>query len=761
MTDHLKVLLEGYYGLSHVRLYRMEGYESINFKVVARQGTFVLKAYRYQEETFENINSENKVLAFIKDHKDSFPVVIKNLQGKELTVPDDGDMSYFFRLSTYLEGTFLAETDKTPQLLSSLGQFLGQLDQCLFLLAPSVFKARKIHWDLDHVLMNESLIHYISSVGDRKLVEYFFIQYKQHVQPHLYELKKSLIHNDANDWNVLIRDGQISGLIDFGDMVYSSTINELAVAITYALMNEEDIVEKASLILSSYHNVHSLEPLEINVLYYLIAMRLCTSVCQSAFHKQSNTESDYITVSEAGAWSLLKKWISINPLYAKRKWLAACGYHEDKAGVQVMPVEKILEKRRNYLSKALSLSYSRPIHMTGAAFQYMYDAEGNTILDAYNNIIQVGHCHPHIVSSAHKAMARLNTNTRYLYDDLIEYSEMLLAKFPSHLNKVFFVNSGSAASDLAIRLATIYTSKTKVAVLQHGYHGNSRLGIDISHYKYHHKGGSGKADFIAEAVLPDTYRGMYRDIGTAGALYADDFVRSIGDDRDIAAFIAEPIVGCGGQVPLASGYLSRVYEEIRKRGGLCISDEVQVGFGRLGHFFWGYEMHGVVPDIVVLGKPIGNGHPMAAVVCSEEVADAFANGMEFFSSFGGNPVSCTVGKAVLEVIAAEELQQHAFEVGQYLKYRLNELKERYHAIGDVRGEGLFLGVDMVVDPLNRTADPLLAKVMKNELRENLILVSTDGPFDNVIKIKPPLCFDMDNADRLVKSMEEILKNYHD
>jgi len=368
----------------------------------------------------------------------------------------------------------------------------------------------------------------------------------------------------------------------------------------------------------------------------------------------------------------------------------------------------------------------------------------------------VGHSHPQVVKAGQKQMAELNTNTRYIYDQLTEYTAHLLNYFPKPLSKVFLVNSGSAATDLAIRLARNFTGKKKIAVVEHGYHGNTQTGIEISHYKFGGKGGSGVSENVICLPIPDVYRGKFR-FENAGISYAQDAIQQIRNSKEkISAFIAEPIVGCGGQVPLAKGYLNEIYAEIRKQGGVCISDEVQTGFGRLGDFFRGFEQHDVIPDIVILGKPMGNGHPMGAVVCTNEIAEAFNNGMEFFSSFGGNPVSCAIGQAVLQVLEEEQLQQNAKLVGDYYIQELTKLQQKHECIGDVRGSGFFIGFEFVKDRITLEPDTKLAQKVKNELREKFILVSTDWPFNNVIKSKPPLCFSKGNVDEVINIIESIL-----
>jgi 4-aminobutyrate aminotransferase-like enzyme len=345
-------------------------------------------------------------------------------------------------------------------------------------------------------------------------------------------------------------------------------------------------------------------------------------------------------------------------------------------------------------------------------------------------------------------MARLNTNTRYLYRSLENYAGKLLSKFPPSLNKVFFVNSGSAATDLAVRLIKAHTGRESFAVLDHAYHGNTQSAVSLSPYKFNRKGGKGKPDQTQIIGLPH---------GEAGP-GLEDFGKLSG----IGAFFAEPIPGCAGQVMLNRTYMQTLYREVRAQGGVCVSDEVQTGFGRVGHAFWGYELYDVVPDLVLLGKPMGNGHPMGAVVCTAEIAKSFETGMEFFSSFGGNPVSCEIGLAVLEIIEEEELQENARKVGDYL---LNELSDIFlspgHAsrvtrhVSDVRGSGLFLGIEFVKDPATMEPDPVAAREIVYEMKDRGFLLSTDGPHDNVIKFKPPICFTLENARELVENFRSI------
>jgi 4-aminobutyrate aminotransferase-like enzyme len=356
-------------------------------------------------------------------------------------------------------------------------------------------------------------------------------------------------------------------------------------------------------------------------------------------------------------------------------------------------------------------------------------------------------------------MAVLNTNTRYLHDNIIRYAERLTATLPDPLNVCFFVNSGSEANDLALRLARNFTGRQDTIVVDGAYHGNLSSLIEISPYKFDGPGGKGEPAYTHTAVMPDSYRGPHKGVqsGPEYAAHVRQIIENLQQQgRQPGVFIAESVLGCGGQIVLPDGYLVESFRLIRAAGGVCIVDEVQVGFGRVGSHFWGFETQGVVPDIVTMGKPIGNGHPLAAVVTTAEIAQAFHNGMEYFSTFGGNPVSCAVGLAVLDVIEQEQLQQNALRVGEHLKAGLAGLMARYPIIGDVRGLGLFLGIELVRD--RKTLEPAAeeASAIVEQMKQRGILLSTDGPLHNVIKIKPPIVFTEGDADFLVAALDQVL-----
>ena len=421
---------------------------------------------------------------------------------------------------------------------------------------------------------------------------------------------------------------------------------------------------------------------------------------------------------------------------------------------------KLLKRRKNVFGPSLSLSYQDPLIIVRGQAQSLIDSRGQFYLDCVNNVAHVGHSHPDIAKAQSNQAYVLNTNTRYLNPLNIEYAERLCALFPEPLDTCFLVCSGSEANELAMRIAGTVSGEKDMIVLEEAYHGNTKANIDISPYKHDGPGGKGAPEWVHEIPVPYLYRGLHRDPETAGKLYADEVEiiceKLSTQGRKPSAFICESMLGCGGQVVLPEGFLKQSYQHVRRHGGLCIADEVQVGFARSGKHFWSFELQDVVPDIVTLGKPIGNGHPLGAVITTRKIAEAFANGMEYFNTFGGNHVSCSVGMAVLDIMEKEGLQQNALETGNWLKEKLEALKNSFPLIGDVRGEGFFMGVELVLDPETREPAPLQADYVVERMKSRKILLSTEGPGHNVLKFKPPMVFNQRDAEHLLAELEQVL-----
>ncbi|MBP1860186.1 aminotransferase class III-fold pyridoxal phosphate-dependent enzyme [Rhizobium herbae] len=421
--------------------------------------------------------------------------------------------------------------------------------------------------------------------------------------------------------------------------------------------------------------------------------------------------------------------------------------------------EEIVKQRKELLVPNLSISYDKPIKFVRGNGVWLIDDSGRAYLDCFNNVCHIGHAHPAVVEAMARQAATLNTNTRYLHDNIVTYAERLTATLPKELTVAGFVNSGSEANGLALRMMRAHTCRENAIVLDWAYHGTTQELIDISPYKFQRKGGKGQKPHIHVAPVPDSYRAPADwPLEEHGKRYAESVADLIAamqaKGEGPGFFIAESIPSVAGQVFLPDGYLKEVYRMVREVGGICIADEVQVGFGRVGSHWWAFEEQGVTPDIVTMGKPIGNGHPLAAVVTTREIANSFNNGMEYFNTFGGNPVSCAVGLAVLDVIEGQDLRHNALEIGNYLMAGFRALQERHEVIGDVRGMGLFLGVELVTDRKTKAPATDFARAVSNGARRRGVLMGTEGPHDNVLKMRPPMIFSKRDADHLLAVLEE-------
>ncbi|XP_010543167.1 PREDICTED: alanine--glyoxylate aminotransferase 2 homolog 3, mitochondrial [Tarenaya hassleriana] len=415
----------------------------------------------------------------------------------------------------------------------------------------------------------------------------------------------------------------------------------------------------------------------------------------------------------------------------------------------------ILSKRRQFLSPALFHFYDSPINVVEGKMQYVFDESGRRYLDAFGGIATVscGHCHPEVVDAITKQLNRIQHSTvLYLNHSISDFAEALASKLPGHLKVVYFTNSGTEANELAMMMARLYTGSHDIVSLRNSYHGNAAATMGAtsqSNWKF-----NVVQSGVHHAVNPDPYRGVF---GSEAEKYAKDVhdLIQFGTSGHVAAFIAESIQGVGGIVELAGGYLAEVYDIVRKAGGLCIADEVQAGFARTGSHFWGFQSHGVVPDIVTMAKGIGNGIPLGAVVTTPEIAQVLSRRC-YFNTFGGNPLCTAAGHAVLRVIDKHKLQHNAFLVGSHLKQRLTLLQHKHDLIGDVRGRGLMLGVEFVTDRHSKTPAKAQALHLMGRMKEMGVLVGKGGFYGNVFRITPPLCFTMADADFVVDVMDYAL-----
>jgi len=737
----------------------LPSYIDRNFRIDAADGgRFVLKIANAQTDRAQ---MEFEVLAMnvlsAAGLSLQTPRVRAGIDGALAEVTDAAGVRHVARMVSYVDGSLFADAG-TPSdaLLRDLGRGLAEVDRALASVQHPAMR-RELPWDLAHTAWIADDLGLIRDPQRRAWVDHALLQFRGRIAPELEALPRTVIHNDANDYNLVVDGDRVCGLFDFGDMVETCRVFEVVIAATYAAFHRPEAPQDAiATVVAGYHAVSELSALELDLVHDAVRARLAVSVVSSAkaaAQRRDADQDDYTAVSEEGAWALLKVLSTDGPEATRAAVRRACGLPEPER--RGRDKQALIDARKRHLGPSLSLSYGRnSLEIVRGRMQYLFDEQGQAFLDCVNNVCHVGHAHPDVVRAMAEQAAVLNTNTRYLHDALVEYIERLTATLPEHLEVAFLVCSGSEANELAIRLARTATGRHDLMVLDHAYHGNTGSLVELSPYKFDGKGGAGKPPHVHVVPAPDPFRAAQ---GVDGAAFAEQTLGAALQHAEPAAFFAESLLGCGGQVVPPPGYLKRAFELVREHGGVTVADEVQVGFGRVGSHMWAFDAQGAKPDIVTMGKPIGNGHPMAAVVTTREIADRFANGMEYFNTFGGNPVSCRVGLAVLDVIEREGLQRRAARVGALLQTGLRRLAERFPVIADVRGMGMFIGAELVADRDTKApaADVLDAVVQR--CRTEGVLLSTDGPLHNVLKIKPPLQFDEVDAALLLGAVERGLE----
>lgn len=769
-TQFAAELAEQHFGLAGT-VTGLPSYIDQNFRLQGVDSDFVIK-FGHAAELRANLDLENRLMQRMSDSVASgsgartlCPQVLEAVGGDSIVEIVDGTGARrLMRVISFLEGALLDDLlPLNSNLLGALGRTLGSMDAASVGFEHPAMN-RALRWDLARAAEMAPLVGEFQDPELRGIISHFTLQFLALVETELGSLRRSVIHGDANGQNVLVGDGDALSIIDFGDAVHTCTVFNLAIAAAYAVLEAEDPISSLVEVVGGYHESFPLAARELAVVFPSVRMRLCVSVLLSDRAAREQPDNDYILVSHRPAKAMLRKLRDSDPAEVLVRLREACGFEPRGVDGPGRSCETLLARRAETLGPSLSIAYRDGLKIVRGKAQYLFDEAGRGYLDCVNNVCHVGHCHPRVVAAAQQQMARLNTNTRYLHDNLVEYAERLTACFPDPLSVCFLVCSGSEANELAVRLARAHTGRRDLVVLEDAYHGNTSGLVDLSPYKHAGPGGGGRPAHVQVAELPCGYRGQYRyGIPDLGPLYAESVAKALaraadgaGQDGGAAAFFVESMSGCGGQVEFPDGYLAAAFEHSRRAGALCVADEIQVGFGRIGSHMWAFETQGVVPDIVTLGKPIGNGHPMAAVVTRPDIAASFDNGMEYFNTFGGNPVSCAIGLAVLDVLEDENLMHHARVVGDRLIEGLRGLQTRFPILGDVRGRGLFLGVEMVRDP--ETREPAAAEL--TEIVEGMkaagILLSTDGRLHNVLKFKPPMQFSSADAELLLETLERVL-----
>ena len=759
--EQVKDITNKLYGLTG-NLFPLASERDQNFCISTEAGDrFVIKISNSAEDP-AIIDMQLKALEHIAlvDPKLPVPKVLFSRNGSPIEqIQAENGTNHSMRILTYLSGAPPQDHPTDRALHRPMGACLARLALAL----RGFFHPKanyELLWDLKHTLKLRQYLPYIPDAVHHELVSYFLDRFDRNVLPLIPKLRAQVVHNDFVPDNILVAEndpGCIVGIIDFGDMTHTLLINDLATTIASMLLEQTDPVGVAAEILAGYHELVPLEEAELRILYDLIAARLVMlnviASWRATIHPYNR---DYITGGMDEIWSLLEAWRAQNPKDVTKKFFRVCGLWElyEVNSMQKEanePLEAHLSRRARLLGPCAYLFYDRPLHIVRGKGVWLYDDKGARYLDAYNNVAHVGHCHPHVVNAIAKQSRRLNTSTRYLHGYILELAEQITERMPEPLSVCMFVCTGSEANELAWQMSKLVSGNSGALITKFSYHGSTAATTQFSTETIPLE----KLPSHVQTLFAPTSDSTFRkpDSGMSGAITALDE-----QGHQPAMLIVDTAFVSDGIYTSPKGYLNTLFTKTHTAGGLCVADEVQGGFGRLGQHFWGFQFDDAIPDIVTLGKPMGNGHPLAAVVTRPEIAEILANETGYFNTFGGNPVSCAAGLAVLKVIEKESLQQNALKVGEYLRERLAILQRDYPVIGGLHGLGLLQGID-IIKP-DGALDPEMADHIINHMRQNGVLIGTTGQNYATLKIRPPLVFQKEHAEILlaamIKALDDIL-----
>jgi len=683
------------------------------------------------------------------------PVALPALDGRLIAECEVRGARHLVRVIPRMPGRTVASTELDHLAIEQLGQVVARLGRALrAFFHPAA--GRTIDWDQQRL---PGLMPHASLVTDparRALLERVLTRFGGSVLPALPRLRSQVIHNDVTLDNLLLDDElRVTGIIDFGDMAHTALILDVPATLQSLVREREDVFDVAEAFLAGYASVTRLERAEADLLGDLLLGRMAQTILISIVRTRQYPGNAYIHGWSEPAWELIEQLERVGFDESSRR-LAAIG--RAPARPSGAADEELIARRRRVMGSALEpLSYRRPLHLVRGEGAWMEAADGRRYLDAYNNVPVVGHAHPRVVDAIARQAAALNTNTRYLHQAVVELGERLVATLPPELDTVMFVNSGSEANDLAWRLAHAATGADAGVVTDWAYHGVTAAIADLSPSEWRRGDPpSGVETFAA----PNTYRGRYADAADPESVAREEIADAVArlaerGRRPAALFIDACFTSDGIFVPRPE-VVAAMVGAARDAGALYVADEVQSGHGRTGDGLWGHTAWGVTPDVVTLGKPMGNGHPVAAVITRAELVDRLSAQTTFFSTFGGNPVACAAALAVLAVIEDEGLVANATAVGDALRADLASFAARHPVVGDVRGRGLMTGVELIDDHDGRQPSADLAARVKDEMRERGVLIGTSGRHGNVLKIRPPLCIAPDEATVISRRLDEVL-----
>jgi 4-aminobutyrate aminotransferase-like enzyme/Ser/Thr protein kinase RdoA (MazF antagonist) len=746
-------ILRDRFGVAASSLAPLAGERDQNLRVDTADGRRLLFKISNPADGLSIVEMQAAALRHIERVDPGLPVmrVLPDTVGEswaEVRGPDG--RNYPVRLFTFLPGRVTANTALTTQAIWSFGQTTARLGRALrgFFHPAADYE---ILWDISRVPGLRPLLDHLPDAARRAQVERVLGRFETRVAPVLPGLRAQVIHGDMSLDNVLLDDDlRVSGIVDFGDMTHAPLVCDLAVSVADVLHGRDDAIDAAEAMIGGYVSVTPLEDGEAALLADLVTARLATEVTVAAWHGGLYPDNAaYLTSSEPGARAFLDAIEAMGFDAVARRFRDACRglpYRHSGTGA-------LAERRRRALPRS-PLFYEHPVHLVRGEGVWLFDPDDRRYLDCYNNVPVVGHGHPRVVRAVAEQQRLLATHSRYLHEAIVELAERLKATLPPALDAVLVVNSGSEANDLAWRIARAATGRSGAVVSAYAYHGLTEATHALSPEEW------AKGELpghVATVPAPDGYRGAYRrdEDGWAEryAAHIGDAAQALGG-HGFAAIYLDPAFTADGILVPPPAYLAEAARRARALGGVLIADEVQAGHGRYGTGLWSFQPSGIEPDMVVMGKPMGNGFPVAALVVRSQLLAAVPEEVELFSTFGGNPVACAAALAVLAVIEDEGLVASAAETGSYLRQGLEALAGRHPVIGDVRGEGLLLGVELVDEEREPAAGP--AGRVTEAMRERGVLISTTGPAGNVLKIRPPLVFQREHADLLLQTLDEVL-----
>ena len=768
--EEIKQIALDLYGLSG-EFEPLKSERDQNFHIRTKSGDNYVFKLSNEDEDPGVIDFQIQALLHIEQQDPTLPVPrVLQTQKETLSgiVKCSDNKQHIVHVLTYLHGIMLDDAEQTPVLLRNKGKIIARLDKSF----RGFFHPSARHgliWDVTQCNFLKPHTIHISDTTARRNIEKIFNHMSEEVIPVLKTLRHQVIHNDADSVNTLTDPNQhdrISGILDFGDMIYAPLILDPVVAFDIGLNDGNDYdgdkyIELLTNLVAGYDSIFPLEEEEIDLFYDLLLARYGVLGTIIAWRRAMRPDQPaYLPEEEKPCWNIIANIMSIGRSAMTDAIRKACcfpPYCPVKKETETSDnIQDLLKRRHEVLGSELALFYTNPVHVERGRGVWLYDTHGRAYLDCYNNVPVLGHCHPHVVKAVSRQMAALNINTRYIYRNILDYAERIVSSMPDNLSVCVFVNSGSEANDIALRMAKFTTGEQGAVIMEEAYHGITEAIYDLTPYE---KEKESLPPYVHTLIPPDPYRGIYKHgESDLAARYAKDTDRVIAElsknGYKPAAFMIDSAFISNGIPDVPEGYLAVVTEKIQAAGGLLIADEVQAGFGRSGSHLWGFTDHGIIPDIVTLGKPVGNGYPLGIVVTSREILDAFVKETELFSTFGGNPVACAAGMAVLDVIENENLISNASVTGEYLRRGIRSLMKKHTIIGDVRGKGMLAGIELVRDrktlePADTETDRLL-----DLLKENGVFVGSEGPpYFNVLKIRPPLIFKPEHADILIDALD--------